>query len=443
MSEAQNTSLTQGNITRAILRFALPFMGSSIFQLLYNLVDMIVVGQFSDSAGISAVNNAGQIMQLVTFMVTGIGTGATVLIGRHVGAGRDKEVGRTICNVIYLFAAVAAVMTALVLLLGNAAVAAMQVPQAAVTPSRAYLRICGIGTVFIVGYNVVSCILRGLGDSKRPMIFIAISCVANIFGDLLLVGGFHMGAAGAAAATVAAQALSFLIALITLRRSGLNYPLDWTLEAKRGLQVLRLGLPVGLQDVLVTVSFLIITVVVNMLGLAQSAAVGVVERIVSTVMMIPSAFLAALAAFTAQNMGAQKPERAVRAMRISILVCLAISAVAVAVIQLFPALLARAFTSDAEVIAHCVLYMRTYSIDCLTVCFVFCMNGFFSGCGHTRFSMANGLASTFLVRVPLVIWFATWPNVTMLQIGMAAPAASLAQIAMQLIYYRTGRWKTE
>ena len=317
MKDKHTFNLTSGAIAPALLRFSLPFLGSSILQFLYGVVDMVVVGRFSDSAGIAAVNNSSQIMQLVTSLVCGIATGGTVLIGQYIGARQEKEAGRTVGNMVLLFTVLAAGITALLLTLGNGLVTLMQVPAEAVDPARAYLHICGIGTVFIVGYNVVSSILRGIGDSKRPMYFIAISCCVNILGDLLLVGGFRLGAAGAAAATVAAQAISFLCSLIALKKSGLPFPVTVRPERSKLVKVLQLGVPVALQDMLTTLSFIIITVVVNLIGLDQSAAVGVVERMIGFSMVIPVAFMSSLAVFAAQNIGARQPERAKRGIWIA------------------------------------------------------------------------------------------------------------------------------
>lgn len=440
MKQKHQLDLTGGPITGTLLRFALPFMGSSIFQFLYSVVDMIIVGQFSDSAGIAAVNNSGQIMQLVTGLICGIATGGTVLIGQYIGAKQSRQTGRTVGNMILLFGALAVIITALLLTLGNGLVAVMQVPDAAVEPAEAYLRICGIGTVFIVGYNVVSSILRGIGDSKRPMYFVTISCVLNVVGDLILVGGFKMGAAGAAVATVFAQAVSFVISLIALWRSGLPFPVEVRVEWARLGKVLRVGIPVALQDVMAAISFIIITVVVNLIGLDESAAVGVVERLIGFSMVIPIAFMSAISAFAAQNIGAAQPQRAKRGMWLSIGVSVLLTLVFFAAMQLIPEVLMGIFTPDPAVIAHGALYMRTYSFDALLVCLVFCLNGFFSGCGHTGFTLFNCLFSTFAVRVPLVILVANLPGVTMLHIGLAAPTASIVQIIIQFIYYRTGRW---
>lgn len=440
MKDKHTYDLTAGNITSTLMRFSLPFLGAYLLQYLYGVVDMIIVGQFADSAAISAVNNSSQIMQLATSLICGIATGGTVLIGQHIGARQEQEAGKTVGNLILLFLGLTILFTGAVLLLGGHMVSLMKVPQEAVAPARAYLRICGTGTVFIVGYNVVSGVLRGLGDSKRPMYFITISCVLNVLGDLFLVGGLRLGAAGAALATAASQAISFICALITLCRSGLPFPVLVKWDGKKALKILKLGIPVALQDLLTNLSFIIITVVVNLLGLEQSAAVGIVERIIGVAMVIPVAFSSSLAVFAAQNIGARQIERAKRGIWIATGVSLGLTVFFFAAMELAPAALMGVFTTDALVIHHGVLYLRTYGIDSLLVCIVFCANGFFNGCGHTGFTMFNNMFSTFLVRVPLVIWFASWTGVTMLQIGLAAPMASSFQIALQIIYYRTGRW---
>ncbi len=440
MSKSQIYDLTTGSISKTLIRFALPFLGSSLLQFLYGVVDMIVVGQFSDAAGVTAVNNSSQIMQLVTSLICGIATGGTVLLGQYIGAKKYCDAGKTVGSMIYLFAGLAAVITAVLLVFGNGIVNLLQVPNEAVVPAQAYLRICGIGTSFIVGYNVVSSILRGIGDSKRPMYFIAISCLLNIVGDLILVGRFRLGAEGAAIATVAAQAVSFLCALVTLFCSGLPFPVARKPERQKSIRVLQLGIPVAFQDVFATLSFIIITVVVNLIGLSQSAAVGVVERIIGFSMVIPIAFMSALAVFTAQNIGAGQQPRAKTGLRISLLISLGLTLILFLIMQFFPDFLMGIFTPDKDVIYHGSLYLRTYSIDALMVCFVFCLNGFFSGCGRTTFTMFNCLFSTFIVRVPLVILFASLPNVTMLQIGIAAPVASAVQIIIQIIYYFSNRW---
>ena len=438
------TSLTRGNVKGALVRFALPFLGASLLQFLYGAVDLIVVGQFDDQAGITAVSTGSQVMQAVTNFIIGLSTGGTVLVGQYLGAGRREDVSRSIGTLFTLFAAIAVALALVFALSANAIVALMQVPAEAVAPARQYLFICACGLVFITGYNMVSAVLRGLGDSRRPMYFVLVACVINIVGDLLLVGVFGLGAAGAAVATVAAQGVSLLLALAVLRHR--DFPFDFKLpsfrpQGEKVAKLLRLGLPVAVQNVLVTLSFLIITAIVNHMDvLAQSAAVGVVERVTGFIMLFPSAFMSAISAMTAQNMGAGRPDRARQALKVGILLCLIADLAMFALIQAFPGQALRLFTPDAGVIRHGVLYLRTYSIDCILVTFVFTLNGFYAGCGRTGFTLFNDLTATFLVRVPVVFLMSRVAGVTLLQIGVAAPAASAVQVLLQLLYFRTGRW---
>ena len=392
----------------------------------------------------SAVSTGSQVMQAVTSLVTGLATGGTVLIGQYVGARRREDVRASIGTMFSLFTLIAIVLTLISALCTNAVVALMRVPAEAVIPARQYLFLCSCGILFITGYNMVSAILRGLGDSRRPMYFILIATVVNIAGDLLLVGVFGMGAAGAAIATISAQALSLILSLLVLRRR--DFPFDFKrasfrLHRGRCAKLVSLGAPVAVQNVLVTISFLIITAIVNDIGLNESAAVGVVERIITFAMLAPSAFMAALAAMTAQNMGAGRPDRAGLSLKYGILFCLLCEGAMFILLQLSPVLWMGLFSPEPAVIAHGALYLRTYSFDCITVSFVFCLNGFYSGCGRTGFTMVNNLVSTFAVRVPVVFFVSRIAGATLLHIGIGAPAASAVQIVIQLIYYRSGRWR--
>ncbi len=440
----EELSLVSGNIKRTLLKFALPFLGASFLQFLYGAADLMIVGRFADAAGISAVSTGSQVMQAITSLVTGLATGGTVLIGQYVGARRREDVRASIGTMFSLFTLIAIVLTLISALCTNAVVALMRVPAEAVIPARQYLFLCSCGILFITGYNMVSAILRGLGDSRRPMYFILIATVVNIAGDLLLVGVFGMGAAGAAIATISAQALSLILSLLVLRRR--DFPFDFKrasfrLHRGRCAKLVSLGAPVAVQNVLVTISFLIITAIVNAIGLNESAAVGVVERIITFAMLAPSAFMAALAAMTAQNMGAGRPDRAGLSLKYGILFCLLCEGAMFILLQLSPVLWMGLFSPEPAVIAHGALYLRTYSFDCITVSFVFCLNGFYSGCGRTGFTMVNNLVSTFAVRVPVVFFVSRIAGATLLHIGIGAPAASAVQIVIQLIYYRSGRWR--
>lgn len=436
--------LLEGDVRTALIRFALPFLGACLIQFLYGTIDMMVVGRFGDAAGVSAVATGSQVMQTITGLVTGLTTGGTVLIGQYIGAGRTEDVKRSIGTIFSLFAALALAGTLVLTLCTGGIVTLMRVPAQAVPPAKQYIFTCSCGLLFITGYNAVCGILRGLGDSKRPMVFIAISCCVNIVGDLLLVGLLGLGALGAAIATIFAQAVSMTLALRFLFRG--EYAQYFSLSLLRphwqtAGRLLRLGFPIALQNSLTDLSFLIITAIVNNLGLDQSAAVGVVERVIGIGILVPVAFMSAISAMTAQNVGAGKLDRAVTATRYGILYSLILGVFSLAALEFFPQWAIGLFIDDAAVIGHGVLYLRSYSFDCLLVCLVFCLNGFFSGCGRTGFTMANCLIATFAARVPVVWLMSRLPGVTLFHIGLASPAASILQIVIQLCYLKWGRWR--
>ncbi|MCD8377039.1 MAG: MATE family efflux transporter [Oscillospiraceae bacterium] len=444
---SQENRLLQGGIFSSLVRFALPFLAAALLQQLYGTVDTLTVGRLSANAaaGLSAISTGAQIIYMVTTLVMGLATGGTVLIGQYVGSGQQENVKRAIGTMFPVFGIAAVVLSALLVGFSGGIVRLMQVPEAAAPAARQYLIICGAGMIFVTGYNMVSGILRGLGDSKTPMLLVAIACVINIIGDIVLVGPMQMGAAGAAVATIVAQAVSFLSSLFILKRRK-DFPLtfrrsSFALKKEQARLLLKLGVPVALQDFCIGISFALISAFVNRLGLEQSACVGVASRISTIAMLAATAFMSAIAAMTAQNMGGGQPGRAVQSMKWGMVISAVLSFAACAVVECFPAAVLGFFTDDAGVIAQGVLYLRSNMLDVALVPFVFCMNGFFSGCGHTGFSMANNLISTFGVRVAGTLLISLLPGATMFHIGLAAPAASAAQIVIEVVYLASGRWR--
>ena len=441
----RENQLTQGRVGPALLRFALPFLAASFLQQLYSVVDMVAVGRLSTAAALSGVSTGSEVLHTITALIMGLATGATVLIGQYVGAGRREDVSKTIGTVFPLFGIFAVGISVLMAVFAKVIVAAMQVPEAAVADAERYLFICAVGMIFVTGYNMVSGILRGLGDSKSPMVLVAIACVINIVGDFVLVGPFHMGAAGAAVATVAAQGFSFLLALVVLRRRE-DFPFDFQLRSfvlrrEHSRLLLKLGIPVGLQDMLIGFSFMLITSFINRIGLEQSAGAGVVAKVTAFTMMVSIAFMSAIAAMTAQNIGSGQAERAKSALRWGILCSFACSLVLFTLVQLVPERVLSLFSDQSGVVEQGALYLRSNMIDTVLVAFVFCFNGFFSGCGHTNFSLLNNLIATFGVRVTGTLIISLIPGATMFHIGLAAPAASALQIIIQLVYLRFGNWQ--
>ena len=434
----KTNDFTEGSILPKLLGFAFPVLLALFLQAMYGAVDLMVVGKFAGTADISAVSTGSQAMQLVTTMIVGLTTGVTVLLGQKIGEGRPDEGGRVIGSAICLFVCIALGLTALLVSLTSPLCSLLQAPAEAFTPTVQYVRICASGTLFIVAFNVIGSVFRGLGDSKMPLITVAIACVCNIAGDLLLVDVFQMGAAGAAWATVFAQAVSVILSMFVIARRRLPFTFSRSqLRFDRVLTsgILRLGLPIALQDVLVGISFLVILAIVNSLGLLQSAGVGIAEKVCAFVMLLPSAFSQSVSAFVAQNIGAGKPERAKKALRYSVIVSLCIS-VFVFYFNFFHGdLLAGIFANERAVIAEAADYLKAYAIDCLLTSFLFCFVGYFSGLGKTVFVMAQGIAGAFGVRIPISFFMSKLPNVRLFYIGLATPCSTIVQVILCLFYY--------
>ena len=435
----KENNFTQGRILMPLLRFMLPVFLAMLLQAMYGAVDLLIVGQFAQSLDVSAVSTGSQMMMTITNLVTSFAMGTTILLGQRIGEGRGREGGQVVGSSICLFGAIALAFTALLPLLAGPLSAVMNAPKEAFAATVSYIRICGLGSLFIIAYNLIGSVFRGIGDSKTPLLTVFIACVFNIAGDLLLVAVFHMGTAGAAIATVAAQAISVGISLLLLRRRRLPFAFSRKdLRFQGGLirQVTGLGLPIALQDLLVGISFLVLLAIVNDLGLTPSAGVGVAERVCGFIMLIPSAFMQAMAAFVAQNYGAGRYERAKRALGYAIGVSAALAVGMFALSFWRGDLLSGIFSKDPEVIAASADYLKAYAIDCLLTCFLFCFIGFFNGIGMTRFVMVQGIVGAFLVRIPVAFLMSKEVPVSMFHIGLATPCSTVMQVLLCLICFR-------
>ena len=436
MKETQN--FTQGNILTSLVRFALPVLAALFLQTMYGAVDMLVVGQFATAADVSAVSTGSWLMQLITSFVVGIAMGTTVLLGRRLGEGKPEEAGKIIGASIVLFTIIGVVITFFMELCAVPVAQIMRTPIEAFDATVLYVRICSAGSVFIVAYNVLGSIFRGIGDSRMPLVTVAIACVFNIAGDFLLVGVFGMATAGAAIATVLAQALSVIISVLIIRRQKLPFTFrrtDIVFDRKRMGSVFRLGLPIAFQDLLVSISFLAITAIVNSLGVIPSAGVGVAEKLCGFIMLVPSAFNQSMSAFVAQNMGAGRMDRAKRALLCGIGMSLVVG-VFMAWLSFFHGdLLAGLFARDEAVIAAAADYLKAYAIDCLLVSVMFCMIGYFNGCGKTLFVMLQGIAGAFGVRIPVSLIMSRIKPVSLFKVGLATPCSSVVQIILCVGYF--------
>ena len=432
-------TLTQGSVPKVLLQFAVPFLVANILQALYGGADLFVVGQYDDSAGVAAVAIGSQVMQTITGIILGITTGTTVLIAIATGAKDNRKVASTIGSSIWLFSITGIILTLLMILLHNQIAEWMHTPTEAMSDTKSYILVCSTGILFIIGYNVVCGILRGLGDSKTPLYFIAFACIINIVLDFILVGYFHLGATGAAIATVTAQGVSFATALCFLHRKGFHFEFtrrDIRLNGVLSKRILALGAPIALQDALINVSFLIITVIVNQMGVIASASLGVVEKIIVFAMLPPMAISSAVATMTAQNYGAGLIRRMNQCLLSGIGLALIFGVTVCLYSQFLPETLTAFFSKDPAVISMAAEYLKGYSIDCDIVSFVFCINSYFSGQGNSLFPMIHSLIATFLFRIPLSYWFSQIDSSSLFIMGFAPPLSTIVSLLICIWYLR-------
>lgn len=307
---------TQGSIAGKLVKFMIPVLGALILQAMYGAVDLIVVGQFGTNAGISGVATGSNVINLVTFVITSLTMGVTVLISRYLGERSVERVGKVIGGAICFFIALAAALMVLLLAFAPQFASWLNAPEEAYDLTVTYIRICGAGIAFVVAYNVISGIFRGLGNSRLPLIFVLIACIVNVIGDLVFVAGLQMDVAGAALATILAQAVSVVMSLMIIRRQKLPFTVtrrDIGFNSEIGT-FLKLGVPLALQECLTNISFLILCAIINNMGLEASSGYGIAQKVVSFIMLIPSSLMQSMSAFVAQNVGAGKEKRARRAM---------------------------------------------------------------------------------------------------------------------------------
>ena len=428
-------NFTDGPILSKLIRFSGPVLVALLLQATYGAVDLLVVGQFASSADVSAVATGSNIMMTLTGPLSSFAMGITVLLGRQIGSGSGKEGGKTAGAGISLFALLGIILTVILAVFAEGVAAVMHAPEQAFMQTASYIRICGAGILVIVFYNLIGSIFRGIGDSKTPLFAVMIACIFNIFGDLFLVAFCHLGASGAAIATVAAQAVSVVISLLLIRKQALPFAFSpQMIRANRKIwhQITKLGLPLAVSDLLVGISFMIIQAIVNSLGLIPSAGIGVAEKVCAFIMLVPSSFMQSMAAFTAQNLGAGKTRRALKAVYYGIGASL-LAGIAIGIFTFFRGdLLCSVFSRDPQVIAAGADYLKSYAIDCLFTAIFFVFIGYYNGLGLTKFVMVQGIISAFGVRVPVSYLMSRHTPVSLFHIGLATPCSSLLQIAMCL-----------
>lgn len=443
----EKSDFTQGSILKKLIPFMIPILGALVLQAAYGAVDLLVVGRFGSTAGLSAVSTGSQILNLVTFVITQLAMGITVLIARYIGEKSTGQIGQLLGGAVTVFAIVSAVLFVVMVFFAKPLAVLMQAPQEAISLTTVYVRICGGGIFFIVAYNVLAAIFRGLGDSRSPLIFVAVACVVNIIGDLILVAGFHLDAAGAAIATVAAQAVSVVLAIVLLKKKDLKFGIqkkDFRIngQCKRFLKV---GLPLALQEFLTQMSFLALCAFVNKLGLEASSGYGVACKIVNFAMLVPSSLMQSMASFVSQNVGAGKPDQAKKSMFTGMGLGVIVGVVVFICVWCFGDVLTSVFTTDTAVIQKGTEYLRGFAPETIVTAVLFSMVGFFNGYEKTVWVMIQGLVQTLLVRLPLAYVMSIQPHASLTKIGLAAPVATCFGIVLNVIFYliftRKMEWK--
>lgn len=423
---SNKSDFTQGNILHKLTLFMLPILGALVLQAAYGAVDLLVVGHFGTTAGLSGVSTGSQVLNLVTFVVTQLAIGVTVLIGRYLGEKHPEQIGAVLGGAAFVFSILAAMLFVVMVVFAQPIAVLMQAPEAALDQTVNYVRICGCGIFFIVAYNLLSAVFRGLGDSRSPLIFVLVACIVNIVGDLVLVAGFGLDAAGAALATVLAQAVSVVCALVMLRRKDLPFTVrqaDVRLNPQCR-KFLSIGLPLALQEFLTQFSFLALCAFVNRLGLEASSGYGVACKIVNFAMLIPSALMQSMASFVAQNVGAGNQRRAKQSMYTGLGIGLVIGCAVFALVFWKGDVLAGLFTKDAAVVANAFAYLKGFAPETIGTAILFTMLGYFNGNNQTVFTMAQGIIQTLLVRLPLAYYMSIQPNANLTNIGIAAPVST-------------------
>lgn len=434
----ERNDLTQGSVGKNLIRFALPYLLACFMQTFYGMADLFVVGLYNGSETTTAVSIGSQVMHMLTVIIVGLVMGATVRIGRYVGAKDERGAGKTVGCAVVLFSAFAAVLTVILLLDVNIITNVMLTPQEAVSETRLYLLICFAGIPFITAYNVVSGIFRGAGDSRRPMYFVAVACVVNIALDFVLIGGYGLGAAGAALGTVLGQAVSVVFSLVMMRGRDFGFQVtrqDIRVDRETAAQICKVGLPIACQDGLIQVAFIVITVIANSRGLVVSAAVGIVEKIISFLFLVPSAFLSAISAITAQNMGANKPERARASLGFGLLITVCWGAFCALYNQFLPQTLVGLFTRDALVLAAGCAYLRAYAFDTLFAAVHFCFSGYFCGDQKAGISFVHNIIAIVMIRIPGAYLAGVYFPDSLYPMGWAAPLGSLLSALICIAFY--------
>lgn len=428
---------TQGSILKKMIKFMIPILGALVLQAMYGAVDLMIVGQFGTTSGLSGISTGSNIMNLAMFVVAGLAMAVTVQISKYIGMKNEERIGRLLGATIALFSIISVVVSVVLIVFAPQLSVLMQAPEEALDLTVQYVRICGTGFLLITAYNTISSVFRGLGDSKSPLIFVAIACCVNIVGDLVLVAGFGLNVIGAAVATVAAQGISVLLSVLIIRKKKLPFHIrkqDICLnEEIKG--IFKIGTPIALQELLTQLSFLALCAFVNSLGLAASSGYGVASKIQGFVMLIPGSLMQSMSSFVSQNVGAGKEKRAFRAMLTGIGIGAVVGVFVFIGVVFYGDVLAGIFTNDAAVVQEAFNYLRGFALEAIVTAVLFSFMGYYNGHARTFWVMIQGLAQTFIVRLPMAYIMTMQPDASLFKIALSAPSATIFGIVLNVAYY--------
>ncbi len=430
-------NFTEGSILKKMIKFMIPILGSLILQAMYGAVDLLVVGQFGTTTGLSGISTGSNLMNMATFVVSGLAMAVTVQISKYIGMKKEERLGKLIGATIALFTSISILISIILVIFARPLSILMQAPSEALDLTVQYVQICGAGFLLITAYNVISALFRGLGDSKSPLLFVLIACIVNIVGDLLLVAVFHMNVAGAAIATVAAQGVSVVLSILIIKKRASVFHLK---KEDIGFNeeisgIMKIGTPIALQELLTQSSFLVLCALVNSLGLAASSGYGIASKVQSFVMLIPSSLMQSMSSFVSQNVGAGKEKRAFKSMLTGMGIGAFVGVFVFFGVIFFGDKIAGLFTSDASVIEQAFNYLKGFALEAIVTSVLFSFMGYYNGHARTLWVMIQGLAQTFIVRLPMAYFMTMQPNASLLNIGLSAPSATIFGIIINILYY--------
>lgn len=437
---------TSGPVMRTMLVFALPLFLSNLLQAVYNVVDMIVVGQVVGEAGLSGITIGGDILTMLTFLSMGFSNASQIIISQYIGAGLRDRLSRFIGTMSTFLILCAAGMSVICLLLRNQILTWMNTPVESWDQAMAYATTCMFGLIFIYGYNIVSAIMRGLGDSKRPFMFIAIAAVLNLLLDLLFVCVFHWESFGAAFATVIAQAVSFLTALVYLYKNRKRFGFDFArqhfrIDKKELMALIKLGVPFAIRSASIQFTRLFVNSWINSYGVTVSAVTGVTHKVDLFGNLIGVSITTAGSSMVGQNIGAGKYNRASRILGSAFILNAIAFSLMIAIITIFPTPVFGMFTSDADVLRVCLEYVPISVISFVAAALRDSMNAFTGGCGNYKFNFAVAIVDGIFARVGFSLLFGLGLGMGYFGFWLGNAIAGSVPFFLGAIYYLTGFWK--